>query len=104
MCYFAQISMHSKAKFNAVARRLNARPSKTVIFDTPRRTIPSIRCIERLIPQPTVDLGGPHGTDIQTSVAAWLQPVILPRSPVNPRHLGGRASLCRLEVIRGIAG
>ena len=46
------LSGYSQAQLNAVARRLNERPRKTLKFETPARTSPPNCCIDRLKPQP----------------------------------------------------
>ena len=43
-------------KLNAIARRLNERPRKTLRFEIASRTIWPMRCVDRLNPQPTADI------------------------------------------------
>lgn len=44
------VSTCSQAKLNALARRLNERPRKTLDFQTPAEMFQSDRCIDRLNP------------------------------------------------------
>ena len=49
--YLAQgiaLSTYSQAKLNAIARRLDERPRKTLRFDTPAQRFHEFRCIDRL--------------------------------------------------------
>ncbi|CAB3780903.1 IS30 family transposase ISHar4 [Pararobbsia alpina] len=47
------LSAYSQAKLNAVARRLNERPRKTLNYETPAKRFHQSRCIHRLNLQPS---------------------------------------------------
>ena len=56
------LSGYSQAKLNAVARRLNECPRKTLNFETPAERFHANCCVDRLNPQPLADIRSPRYT------------------------------------------